>query len=436
MLGKPETMTAIHTGLDPRVWKMAFARAVNTMGLSLVMSFLGIYVVETRGYPAWLYGVIALAANLGQSMSNAWAGNLSDRIGRRPLITTALFVRSGFIALLGAQVTLDAPLWTLGANIVASSTLRGCFEPVAYALVADVVRDDQRVAAFGIQRMGTNLGWAVGPALGGVLTLVIPYGAIFYISAGGMIIAGIVTLGVQDPVRKAADVAPPDGRSDGRGSGRDGDDLRRALREALADHVLRMLLLGTFLCALLETQMFSTFAIYMTKKIGLTKADVGLLYTFNGIGVLILQVPALGLIRRLGIRTVLPWSSLLDAIGFGLIGAATGFTGGAIAIVALTCAEVMFDPAQQTAIAEVADPAHRGRAYGVVGFASMIGIAFAPLLGGLLLDTIGDHHAAMWLTIATIGGGQTLCFFAFVRRRGMPRPAAPVTTAARRNLKV
>ena len=88
-------MTAVSTKLDRRVWQMAFARAVNTMGLSLVISFLGIYVVETRGYPAWGYGVIALAANLGQSMSNAWAGNLSDRIGRRPLITTALFVRSG-----------------------------------------------------------------------------------------------------------------------------------------------------------------------------------------------------------------------------------------------------------------------------------------------------------------------------------------------------
>ena len=46
---------------------MAFARAVNTMGLSLVMSFLGIYVVETRGYDAWIYGVICLLANLAQA---------------------------------------------------------------------------------------------------------------------------------------------------------------------------------------------------------------------------------------------------------------------------------------------------------------------------------------------------------------------------------
>lgn len=89
---------------------------------------------------------------------------------------------------------------------------------------------------------------------------------------------------------------------------------------------------------------------------------------------------------------------------------------------------MLFDPAQQAAIAEVADPAHRGRAYGVVGFASMIGIAFAPLLGGVLLDTIGDHHAAMWLAIAMIGGGQTVCFVAFVRRRTTRHPATPRDT--------
>jgi MFS family permease len=411
-------MLAVSRGLDRRVWQMAIARAINTMGLSLVMSFLAIYVVETRGYPAWVYGVIALAANLGQSMSNAWAGGLSDRIGRRPLITTSLFVRSGFIALLGTQVTLDAPLWTLGANIVVTSTLRGCFEPVAYALVADVVRDDQRVAAFGIQRMGTNLGWAIGPALGGILTLVMPYGAVFYIAAAGMIVAATITLGVDDPVRTRVAAGAR-------------DDLRSALRDGLADRMMRMMLLGTFLCALLETQMFSTFSIYMTDELHLTKADVGLLYALNGAGVLLLQVPALALIRRLGIAMMLPWASLLDAAGFALIGLAAGLSGGALAILVLTAAEVLFDPAQQAAIAEVADPAHRGRAFGVVGFASMIGIALAPLLGGLLLDAIGAHHVVMWLVIALIGAGQTACFLIFVRRRNRrhlhldPRPGSP-----------
>jgi MFS family permease len=376
------------------------------------MSFLGIYVVVTRGYPAWSYGLIALCANLGQSLSSAWAGNLSDRIGRRPLITTALFVRAGFIGLLGTQVLLDAPLWTLGANMVVTSTLRGCFEPVAYALVADVVPDDQRVAAFGIQRMGTNVGWAVGPALGGLLAQVIPYGAVFFIATIGIIIAGFVTLRVVDPVQHVKPLAASRG------------DLIGALREGLADRVMAMLLLGTFLCALLETQMFSTFSIYMTQQLRLTEADVGLLYALNGLAVLVLQVPALGLIRRLGIGVMLPWSSFLDALGFALIGLASGLGGGAVSILVLTCAEVLFDPAQQAAIAEVADPARRGRAFGVVGFASMVGIALAPLLGGRLLDAIGDHHVAMWLVIAMIGAGQTACFTAFVRRRTQVRRLA------------
>jgi MFS family permease len=383
---------------------MAFARAVNTMGLSLVMTFLGIYVVETRGYPAWSYGLIALVANLAQSATSAWAGDLSDRIGRRPLITTALFVRSVFIALLGTQIVFDAPLWSLGANMIITSALRGCFEPVAYALVADVCTDDQRIRAFGLQRMGTNLGWAMGPILGGLLTRVMPYGMVFYCAAGGMIVAAFVTMRVADPVVRASGPAS-------------NDSIGAALREGLRDPVLRLLLAGTFLCALLETQMFATFSIYMTDELGLAKSDVGLLYSINGLGVLVLQFPAIQLIRRLGIKRTLPWSSLLDATGFALIGLGTGFTGGAIAMLTLTCAEVIFDPAHQTAVAEVADPARRGRTFGVVGFCQMIGIAMAPLVGGILLDTIGHHHAAMWLVIATFGIGQTLCFSAFVRRR-------------------
>jgi MFS family permease len=401
------------TRLDRRVWQMMFARCINTMGLSLVMSFLGIYVVETRGYPAWLYGAIALGANLGQSLSSAWAGDLSDRIGRRPLITTSLLVRSAAIAVMGTQILLDAPLWTLALSMLVSSMLRGCFEPVAYALVADVVSDEQRISAFGLQRMGTNLGWAIGPALGGVLTLVVPYGVVFYAAAAGMLAAAAVTLRVVDPVARAHQ--PPQQQ---RG------ELLAALGEAMREPLLRFLLAGTFLGALMHTQMFSTFGIYMTDELGLSTADVGLLYALNGGIVLVLQVPALALLRRIGIGHALPWSSLIGVLGFALVGASAGFAGAALAIFTLTCGEVLFNPAHQTAIAESADRARRGRAYGIASFVQMVGIAAAPLLGGALLDTIGHHHAAMWLAIASLGVLQAACFAAFVRRRAARRIAA------------
>lgn len=63
--------------------------------------------------------------------------------------------------------------------------------------------------------------------------------------------------------------------------------------------------------------MFSTFSIYMTDELGLAKSDVGLLYSINGFGVLLLQFPALQLIRRLGVRTTLPWASCSMRSGSG-----------------------------------------------------------------------------------------------------------------------
>ncbi|MGE0399856.1 MAG: MFS transporter [Kofleriaceae bacterium] len=389
--------------LDRRIWQLAFARTANTMGLSLVMTFLGIYIVKTRGYPAWLYGVVALTGNFAQSLSNAWAGQLSDRIGRKPLIVTSLFVRAAFIALLGVLVLLHAPIWVLAINLVITSALRGCFEPVSYALVADVALPEQRIAAFGLQRMGVNLGWAIGPALGGLLTIVMPYGAVFFIAAVGMLIAVFVIAPMEDPIRKGAAVASP--------------PLRESIRAAWRDRTIRLLLLATFFAALLQTQMYATFSIFMTDELSLTKANVGVIYALNGGAVLLLQLPALALIRRVGVEIALPYSAIVTTIGYALIGAATGMAGCALAMLVITMGEVVLSPAHQTATAEIADPAQRGRTYGVIGFAQMLGVALAPLTGGVLLDAIGDHHGAMWLTIATLGLAQTLYLFAFVRRR-------------------
>jgi MFS family permease len=391
--------------LDRRVWQMAIARAVNTMGLSLVMSYLGVYVVESRGYPAWIYGVIALIANAGQSMANGWAGNLSDRIGRRPLVTGSLFVRSGVIALLGTQILLDAPLWALAINMLVSSMLRGCFEPVAYALVADVCKPEERIAAFGLQRMGTNVGWSVGPALGGLLAVFLPYGVVFYAASAGLLVAARLTMRVEDPRPRA--ITPHK---------HEPEPMLHAMRDAARDPLMRVLLVGSFLAALLQTQLFSTFAIYMTDRVHVDNAWVGFLYTINGATVLLLQIPALGLIQRLEIRVTLVIAPCIYALGFFLIGCASGVGMAEIAICTITCAEIVFDPSHQTAIAEIADPARRGRAFGVVGMAQLMGVALGPLTGGVLLDTFSDDRV-VWAAISAIGLAQALTFALFVRMR-------------------
>jgi MFS family permease len=376
------------------------------MGMSLVMSFLAIYVVKERGYPAWLYGLCALGANVGQSMAQAWAGNLSDRIGRRPLITGSLILRAGVIALLGVQVLLHAPLWTLALNFVASSALRGCFEPVAYALVSDVCRPDQKIAAFGLQRMGTNLGWAMGPALGGLLTFFLPYGVVFFFAALGLLAAAWTTTLVPESRAPTHDEVHV--------------DLRTAFRDALRQPAIVALLVASFLYSMVHTQRFSTLAVYMADEIGMSKLGLGLLYMVNGVGVLLLQVPAIALIRRLGIHRALVIAAVMFSGGFLLVGAASGFATAALAILVITMAEVLFAPSHQTATSETGDPRRRGRTFGVVGFCQMLGVACAPLFGGTLFDQIGDHHLLMWGVIAALALVLAAVLGVFARLRSRP----------------
>jgi MFS family permease len=425
-----------YAALDRRVWVMAGARAVNTMGLSLVMAFMGVYMVTDRKVSAVTWGVIAAIANVFQSLAQGHAGELSDRIGRRGLITGSLLVRAFVVALLGLLVLGHQSVPLLAAAIIASAMLRGCFEPVAYALVADVVSPADRIPAFGLQRMGTNLGWALGPALGGLLATVMPYGAVFFIAGGVLLLAAMTTARVAEtrppppaPPRARARVARISSISSiDSGDSLDGlalpepVDSRVSLAAAPAMRLRRWqlatLLVGTFFAAVVHTQLFSTTAIYLATELAMAKGEIGRLYTINGVAVLLLQVPAIAWIRRAGVHAALLTAPLIYLVGFLVMGAASGFWLAATAICCLTAGEVIFAPAHQTAIAETGDPRRMGRAFGLVGTTQVLGVAAAPLIGGLLFDQIGHHHAAMWGALGGFAVAFWISFAIFTRFRG------------------
>jgi MFS family permease len=393
-----------YSRLDRRIWVLAAVRAVNTMGLALVMAFMAIYLVDRRGASGSLYGLIYLVANLCQSLAQGYAGELSDRTGRRALMTASLVIRAAVLCGLGVQVLHDAPIWSIALTLVVSATLRGGFEPVAYALAADVARPGERVATFGLQRMGTNLGWAIGPAMGGFLSLVMPYGQVFFVAAAVILVAAIPVARLVDPIHE-------------RGGG--DPDAKVSLREALAESLARpdaAVLLGcAFLWALVHVQLFSTMSIYAASELELSNGDIGLIYTVNGIAVLLLQIPAVGLIQRGGFATALVGGSLLYMVAFVGVGAAAGFVGLAVAVLLITCGEVLVAPAHQAAAAEVGDPRRMGRAFGLLGTMQMLGVSVAPLIGGVIYDHLRHHHLAMWSALAVFAALMAAGYATFGR---------------------
>jgi MFS family permease len=205
-----------YAGLDRRIWTLAAVRGANTMGLSLVLSFMGLYLVTQRGVSGLHYGLIYFTANICQALTSTYAGQLSDRVGRRRLMVSTLVARALVIASLGALVLVHAPVAVLAMVIIVSACLRGGFEPIASAVVADVAAPPDRVAAFGLQRMGINLGWAVGPGARRLPGVVIDYGEVFFCAVIPLFVSALVMARLENrqppparrPPRPASRCAP------------------------------------------------------------------------------------------------------------------------------------------------------------------------------------------------------------------------------------
>jgi predicted MFS family arabinose efflux permease len=391
--------------LDRRIWWLALGRCINTMGFSLVLPFMAMYLVEERGTRAATYGVIYLVAGIVAAGSQALSGELSDRFGRRTVMLSALVARTLCMVALGWAVTTEVPLGALTALIIANSFFRAQFEPAASAAVTDLAPPERRVAAFGLQRMGVNLGWAVGPALGGFLAATGSYGALFFFAAPATLVAIFTVWRV--PSRRVQAAAPPPGPP-------------LSLREVgrvLAENRRFLVYLGlVFLGTLMTVQLFTTLSVFAKVELGLGKGEVGLLYTVNGVMVLLLQIPAVAIIERGGPRRALVLGPAIYAIAYLAIGGSETFVALALAVALLTAGEVIFAPALSDMAAYLGDPRRMGRAFGLFGLMQSLGVSVGPLVGGLAFDHLRHDHLLLWGAIA---GGMAIVgvgFASFARR--------------------
>ncbi len=370
--------------LDRRVWALAAARLIVTAGYSMVMPFLAMHLAVDRLVPVTIVGAIWLVAGGLGALAQWLVGELADRVGRRSLMLGAMLARAANLAGLGAAIAASAPWPVIAVLTVLNAVLRGFFEPLATALVADVVPPERRVAAYSLQRVGLNVGWAAGPAVA-ALAAGVGYAHLFYAGAPLTLLAAAGIWRIREPARTRSQRA-------------------FTVAELLAftrDRTLLRLLLCTLAFFILQVQMFQTLSIYSAKVLHLSRAEVGSFYTLNGILVVLLQLPAVHAIVRLGTRRALIVGALVYSGSYAAVGLASGYLGLLLCIAGVTLAEIVSSPAQQTTITALA-PADRIGAYtGLFGLCQAVGQSCGPLIGAALLDVLPSRSA--WFVLAMFG---------------------------------
>jgi MFS family permease len=381
----PSGVWASYRALDSRIRLLALARCINTMGFSLVMPFMALYLTKRTG-KAVSYGAIYFVASLAAALTQGLAGELADRYGRRRLMVTALGLRTFNMMALGVAVLSQAPIPTLAALIIVNGMLRALFEPAASASVTELSPPDRRVAAFGLQRMGVNLGWSLGPVIGGMLAAH-SYGTMFFVAAPATLLAAVAAGRVHD-IPRAPGEGPPR------------ETLRSMLGGLSGNRPFLLYLVLVFLSSTMTVQIFSTLSVFLGTKLGFSEGHIGALYMVNGVLVVLFQVPAVMFIERRGLRLSLVLGPLFYTLAYVGLGLTSTYAHLILLMAVVTAGEVMFSPALSDMAADLGDPKRPGRSFGLFGLMQQLGVAMGPLVGSAAYDQLGGSALGMWGALA------------------------------------
>jgi len=385
---------------EPQVWLMAAVQLVMATGFSICIPFLALYLHQDRGVSMTLVGLIILGAGLCSAVTQAFGGGLSDRFGRRPILIMASSISVFLYAGLAVLIGVSAPVWAIALIYAAGRSVLTITRPVISAMVADFTSKEKLTEAYGILRIGANVGWAAGPALGGYLAGFMPYGWLFGIAA---IACSVVFLIARFFVRESPHL------------------LRRSVgfRDMLPPTDDRVFLAFIGLSVLLFMamgQMASTLSIFAVDMVGFLPSQYGLLLTLNGLIVIFFQYPMTRALRRLAKYRALILGSVLYAVGYLSLGWITQFGWALGAMAVITTGEIIHAPITLSVIGELAPGDQRGRYMGLFGLSQTVGIAIGPLIGGLLLDAFPVNPEFVWAPIASIALIAAIGYYWWGRR--------------------
>lgn len=424
------------------VWAVIF---VDLLGFGIVLPSLAYYVhmfpvpavaaelgarlgVEDVG--AVFVGLIQTAYSLLQLVCAPLWGRLSDRIGRKPVLTATM---AGFAIAWTLFAFAPSLAWLLAARALAGAF--GANVSTAQAYIADVYPPEQRARGMGLIGMAFGLGFVFGPAIGALLASDVVVTRLFdagsldrgrlmlpaLFSAGFSLVAfGIALLRLPESL-------PPSMRSTSRGGRSELAELVLAVKQPGIGPMLFVYFIIVAGFANMET-MFSQFNLDV---LALPQSANGLVFTLIGLTMAVVQGLLVGrLTARFGSARVLGVGLASLALAMTLFGFQVRLNPGLppLAWLCLTAALVSstFSACNPSVLALIASLARQRAIGGTMGFTSSsatLGRIIGPLAGGVIYGAVGPEWP--FQLGAALIALALLVFVGLAPYRAAPPAAAP-----------
>ncbi|UCD63264.1 MAG: MFS transporter [Candidatus Zixiibacteriota bacterium] len=373
---------------------------VSALGFAISIPFIAIYFHASLGMSMSQIGLFFGTLAVVRAVFQALGGEASDRIERNILLIYSQFFRAGAFLFLAAAIYSDWGFWAVSAAMLVNSIFGAVVQPVANAMVSDILPVEKRLDGYAITRSAGNLGWAVGPAIGGFFAGY-SYGLLFLISSGITLLSAFVFLMFLKP--------PAAARATDRFKFSDLIAVRKDSN--LARHSLLI-----FALYLVVAQLIAPFSVYAVEMADISEHQLGILYTINGLMVVLLQIPVTRFLSGCRLTVQLAMGAFVYAVGYSLVGILPGFWYFVLAMIVVTSGEMFMSPPSLALTSRLAPDGRMGRYMGIFGFFVAAGWSFGPLYGGVILDHFGQSPPLAWIMISSLAVLSGLGYLMFTRR--------------------
>src|SRR5574338_932104 len=175
-----------YSGLSQSIWWQALVMFVNRSG-TMVIPFMTVYLTHHLHYSIAQAGLVMAAYGAGSIVGAFAGGRISDRIGFYPVQFWSLLSNGIMFIVLGQM----SQLWRIGLCIFIMSSVGESFRPANAAAIAAYSNETNRTRSYSLNRLAVNLGFSIGPAMGGFLSA-ISYRWLFWVDGITCIIAAML----------------------------------------------------------------------------------------------------------------------------------------------------------------------------------------------------------------------------------------------------
>lgn len=393
-----------YQGIPRSIWFLALVNLINRCG-GMVISFITLYLTQYLHFDIKQAGYIMGCFGVGAFTGAYFGGRLSDRWGYLPVMFWSLALNGAMLLL----IMLVGNFWLMCAAVFLLSMFSEVFRPANSVAIADNSDPDIRTRAISLYRMSANIGFAIAPALGGLL-IALGWHWMFWVD-GLTCIGAAISLYLLIPPRKhraqqqaaaAATVSDVDQNGPGK------------------DRPFQLFVLLTMIGAIVFMQFLWTVPVYFKESYQWSESYIGMILAINGLLVFTIEMPLI--FRIEGRRPELAFvriGLLLYALAYlGFAGPFPALAAALFFIVAISLGEIFVMPFSSNFMFGRANKARQGAYSSWYVMAYSLANIIAPLLGTQIIASFG--YNALWYVLAALSAIAWIGFWRLEKMTGSP----------------